>query len=395
MKKIFILSQWMEIDGVEASLLALLKELDYTKVSVDLFLTLHQGPWMKEIPTQVNLLPPNPTVIRYASSLQVHRQNNDRIAYLLTRFTIYLAAVWYRLICRQKIDEVGFEQIKYAVWASFLPRQLSDNHYDTALIFGGHPGFANRVNANRKIAWIHTDWAHHTPIHALAKRAFRSVDFIVNVSDMAKTNFDRIFPKQKDKSIVIENQLSPRWMRERSQAPLAPLPNTKGLHILSVGRLSAAKNFTRALEAARILKERGLEFLWTIVGDGEEALSLRHTIETLDIKSCVCLAGSTDNTAPYYRWCDLFVCTSDWEGKSVSVREAQIFATPTIITRYPTSASQLEDGVDGVIVDCTPEAVADAIFDLAHNPAKREAISLACKARDYANLREIDRILSF
>lgn len=394
MKRIFILSQWMEIDGVEASLLALLKELDYTQVSVDLFLTLHQGPWMKEIPTQVNLLPPNPAVIRYASSLQVHRQNNDRLAYLLTKFSVYLAAVWYRLICRRKIDEVGLEQIKYAVWASFLPKQLSDNHYDTALIFGGQPGFASRVNATRKIAWIHTDWAHHTPIHALAKRAFRSVDFFANVSDMAKANFDGMFPELRAKSIVIENQLSPKWMQERSNAPLPPLPNIGGLHILSVGRLSAAKNFTRALEAARILKERGLEFLWTIVGDGEEAQALRHTVEALGISGRVCLPGGTDNTAPYYRWCDLFVCTSDWEGKSVSVREAQIFAKPVIITRYPTSASQLEDNVDGVIVDCAPEAVADAILELAHNPAKREALSQACKTRDYANLKEIDRILS-
>ena len=38
------------------------------------------------------------------------------------------------------------------------------------------------------------------------------------------------------------------------------------------------------------------------------------------------------------------------KAKAVTVREAQILGKPVVITRFPTSSSQLEEGVDGIII---------------------------------------------
>lgn len=395
MKRLFILSQWMETDGVEASLLGLLKEFDYTQVSVDLFLTLHQGPWMREIPKEVYLLPPHPAVVRYASGLAPLRQRHAWLAYGLTQLSRYLAGFWYRLIRRQKVDEIGYEQIRYAVWAPFLPRWVSDRRYDLALIFGGPPGFSRRVHAPASAVWVHTDWAHYRPLPWLARRQFHAARRVVNVSEGAKAAFDRIcrLPSGTP-SVVVENLLSPSWAHARAEAGEKPQP-FEGLKILTVGRVSPPKNPPRALAAAQELKRRGLRFRWFFVGGGECLEGLRQLHAKSGLGDAFVITGPTDNPYPYYPWCDLYVCTSDWEGKSVSVREAQIFAKPTIITRYPTSGSQLEDGVDGLIVDRTPEAIADAIQALSNDPNRREALSAACRARDYANLCEIETILSW
>lgn len=393
MKRLFILSQWMEIDGVEASLLGLLKELDYSQVSVDLFLTLHRGPWMNEIPREVNLLPENRQVVRYASNLPQLRQERDWVGFFLTQLARYLAAIWYRVLCRRKVDSVGLEQVKTAVWSPLLPRWLSPESYDGALIFGGDPGFARRVRARMSAVWIHSDWSHYAPIVWLGKIGYRHIDKIVNVSQSAKEAFDKRYPSAHGRSVVVENLLSPRWMATRSAVrEIAPF---SGLKILSVGRLSAPKKISRAIAAAKLLKAQELRFQWRVVGDGEEAQMLQARIRQEDVGDVFLLEGATDNPMPYYPWCDIYVCTSDWEGKSVSVREAQIFAKPVIITRFPTASSQLEEDVDGLIAECTPESVAEKILLLTRDSALRARLSATCRQRDYANLKEIDKILAW
>ena len=393
MKRLFIFSQWMEIDGVEASLLGLLKELDYSQVSVDLFLTLHQGPWMSEIPREVNLLPEHPRVVLYASSLERLKREGHWGAFLLTQVARYLAAIWYRVFLRRKVDFVGYEQVKYAVWAPFLPKRLSQKRYDGALIFGGEAGFARRVRAKFSAVWIHNDWSHYAPIVWLGRFAYRHIDKIVNVSQSAKEAFDCRYPSARQRSVVVENLLSSKWMVARSL--VREIPAFSGLKILSVGRLSAQKRLSRAVAAAKLLKAQGLHFQWRVVGDGEEAKMLRNLIQQEKVEDVFFLEGATDNPMPYYPWCDFYVCTSDWEGKSVSVREAQIFAKPVVITRFPTASSQLEEGVDGLIAECTPESVAEKILTLAQDLPLRKRLSSTCRQRDYANRGEIDSILSW
>ena len=62
------------------------------------------------------------------------------------------------------------------------------------------------------------------------------------------------------------------------------------------------------------------------------------------------LAGKQMNPYPYIKACDIYVQPSRYEGKAVTVREAQILGKPVVITRFPTSSSQLEEGVDGIII---------------------------------------------
>ena len=59
-KRVFISVQYMEIGGVERSLLGLLDAFDYSRFDVDLFVYRHSGELMRFIPGQVNLLPEIP-----------------------------------------------------------------------------------------------------------------------------------------------------------------------------------------------------------------------------------------------------------------------------------------------------------------------------------------------
>ena len=97
--------------------------------------------------------------------------------------------------------------------------------------------------------------------------------------------------------------------------------------------------------------------------------------------------------APSFRMaCDLYVQPSRYEGKAVTVREAQLLSKPVVITNYATSGSQLEDGVDGVIVPMDNAGCAAGIATLLRDPARMRQLSENCKKRDYTNRAEVEKI---
>ena len=83
---------------------------------------------------------------------------------------------------------------------------------------------------------------------------------------------------------------------------------------------------------------------------------------------------------------------SRYEGKAVTVREAQLLGKPVIITDYATSGSQLEDGVDGVIVPMDNAGCAAGIAALLRDPARMQQLSKNCAKRDYTNSSEVEKI---
>ena len=115
-------------------------------------------------------------------------------------------------------------------------------------------------------------------------------------------------------------------------------------------------------------------------------------IVELGMQDRVIILGKKDNPYSYMRACDLYVQPSRYEGKAVSVREAQLLCKPVIITKYDTSDSQLEDGTDGIVVPMDNEGCASGIAALLRDPERMRQLSENCKKRDYTNSAEVEKI---
>ena len=76
------------------------------------------------------------------------------------------------------------------------------------------------------------------------------------------------------------------------------------------------------------------------------------------------LLGKKVNPYPYIKKCDIYCQPSRYEGKAVTVGEAQILAKPVVITNYPTAKSQVKDGFDGYITELSVEGIVDGIEKL-------------------------------
>ena len=65
---------------------------------------------------------------------------------------------------------------------------------------------------------------------------------------------------------------------------------------------------------------------------------------------------------------------------------------PVGISRYATSASQLEEGVDGIIVPMDNKGCAGELAALLQNPLKMKSLSETCLRRDYSNSNEAHKL---
>ena len=121
---------------------------------------------------------------------------------------------------------------------------------------------------------------------------------------------------------------------------------------------------------------------------------LRRQAEEAGITGHFHFLGMQDNPYPYIKACDLYVQPSRYEGNCVAVHEAQMLGKPVVITRYATSASQLEDGVDGVIVPMDNEGCANGIAALLRNTVKSDQLMKNCHIQNFSNACETQKLMN-
>ena len=102
--------------------------------------------------------------------------------------------------------------------------------------------------------------------------------------------------------------------------------------------------------------------------------------------------GKKSNPYPYIKGCDLYIQPSRYEGKAVTVREAQILHKPVVITNFATSASQLQDGYDGIIVPMKNEECAMKIVELLKDEKRMNQLIDNTYKNDYSNRQELEKL---
>ena len=65
---------------------------------------------------------------------------------------------------------------------------------------------------------------------------------------------------------------------------------------------------------------------------------------------------------------------------------------PVVITNYETAKSQLENGIDGIIVPLDNQKCAEGIFDLLKRNGLLDVLASNCQKRDYSNANEVEKI---
>ena len=375
--------QILELGGIERSLLGLLDAFDYNKYNVDLFLYGHHGPLMSLINENVNILP-----------------EVKELAYLRESFKVKLKnKCFYSAVLRLKDELISkFHMVNNdTTWAKVMRRCAPklQKHYDIALSFFRPFDFiVEKVDADIKVGWIHTDYTNAGEILEVLEKDYARMDYIAAVSDQCAETFNSIFPNLKNRVITIENVLSRDYInKEANRYDVSDEMLLDGsIKLLTVGRFSYPKKMEEIPEICRRIRESGLNVKWYLIGFGKEEQLIRQKIREENMEKYVVILGKKENPYPYIKACDIYLQPSRYEGKAVTVREAQILNKPVIITNYATSNSQLQDGIDGVIVPKDIAGCSKGIIQVVNDKRLQQRLIENTKIVDYTNSLEVEKI---
>lgn len=389
---ILIVMHYMKLGGAESALLGLLQAHNPQIADIDLFLYDHVGELMQYIPNTANLLP----------KVDSYSILERPISELLRKgfWGIALGRIAARFLSKQegkknkeKLDDISVYYYIAKYVNQFLPMINPDVEYDLAISFlQPHLYVLKKVRARKKLAWLHTDYSK-VFVSQKEESVWDQYDYIAAISVEVGNSFLKGFPKLESKIISIENILSSRFIRERSKERDVNLSG-RGIRLLTIGRYSYPKKLEEIPFLTAELLKTFPDLKWYIIGYGSsiEEKKILDSIDNAGVKGNVVLLGKQTNPYPYIKACDVYVQPSRYEGKSITVREAQILCKPVIVTAYPTASSQIQDGVDGVIVPLDVEMCANAMtFFLKNKEHQAEIVNYLSK-HDYGNENEIYKI---
>lgn len=172
------------------------------------------------------------------------------------------------------------------------------------------------------------------------------------------------------------------WFEDRS----TPL-------LVTVGRLTAAKNYTLLLEAFdRARQEQPMRLVF--LGDGEERKMLESKVSELGLGDDVSMPGYVENPWAYMAKADMFVLSSKWEGLPTVLVEALALGTKVVSTDCEYGPRELlKDGRLGWLCPSGDAAALAQTILLALNQKKKtvpteelEAFRLSVAVRRYKEL---------
>lgn len=390
--RIFIAMHYMELGGAESALLGLLQAHDPNKADIDLFLYDHVGELMQYIPASVYLMP----------KIEVYSMLERPISELLRKgyWGVALGRTLASFFAKQEkknnkenLDDISVYYYIAKFVNPFLPKINPSLEYDLAISFlQPHLYVLQKVRARKKLAWLHTDYSK-VFVSEKEEAVWSQYNYIAAISEEVGHSFVNRFPNLNSKIIPIENILSSKFIRERANEFENDLPGS-GFRLLTIGRYSYPKKLEDIPLLTVKIQNAFPDLKWYIIGYGNpiEEKKIQDNISKEGVQDSVVLLGKQTNPYPFIKACDVYVQPSRYEGKSITVREAQILCKPVIVTAYPTAPSQIQDGVDGVIVPLDIEQCAKAIISFLKDIEKQAKIVNYLSEHDYGNESEINKI---
>ena len=382
--KVLVVHMSLYNGGAERSLINFLNELSPERFEVDLLLFRTEGLFLPALPKHVRLLEtPEPIRSFYHNANSVLPRAKG------------LLGLWYRALSAgaTALAALGARgnanlrrQRRWRIYRRLIPPLPRTYDVAAAYLHGEISYYVmDKVSARRKLAWVHNDYDKTGQSPAIDRPYFEKFDRVASISALCVDKLRRAFPGLEEKFTEAPNLISQGAVRALSRAFCPEEFRKDAPCLLSVGRLSPQKASEMSVEAAAILKQRGVRFTWYLIGGGELRARVEALIEKHGLGNEVRLLGVKPNPYPYMAACDVYVQNSLYEGKSMVLDEAKILTKPIVVTNYPTVQDQIEADREGLVVPLTAQGVADGIQRMLADAALREGFTRYLAARDYGN----------
>jgi glycosyltransferase involved in cell wall biosynthesis len=388
-KQLLFVIDSLHVAGAEKSLVTLLGLLDYSKFSVDLILFGHGGELESFVPKEVQILKP----FKYSVFASLPLRTAILQGLKKANRRLLDARLKYSLAIRRK--KYTNPQKARVFWQTVSPViESNPKEYDVAISYAqGVPTFyvAEKVKAKKKLAWVNVSYRLDEKDKHYQEKFYEVYEKIVAVSQTTKEVFLETFPKYEEKMEVVYDIHNPAFMLQMAEVGEGYTDGFDGTRILTIGRLAYQKGYDVAIEACRLLKEKGIHFCWYVLGKGPLQKQLEEDIIKNGLEDHFILLGVKSNPYPFIKEADIYVQTSRFEGFGLAIAEARMLNIPVVTTEFDAVYQQMVNGRNGLVVKRDAGEVADAIQKLINDTTIRENITNYLKKEKKGNIEEIQK----
>ena len=395
MKRLLFVISNFNIGGPQKSLLALLDNIDYSVFDVDILIMQPNG-------SLVEFINQNAKVIEASKLVTAFTLPSENIFSWLRTILIQCGITAFGSAIKELIKGKSkrYENISVSrqhFWYKNHKhiKQLKAK-YDAAFgILGLSTYFiVDCVDAERKYHWIRSDTRilHHDV--NIDSYYFKKCTGFLSVSNDCAKIFEDMYAFSKGRIRTFYNYIPEKFYSSLPVDTARMQECNAKTKILTICRLDPFKGLEMAIDACKILKGKGFDICWFVLGDGKYRTEVERMIEENNLKGCFILLGFQYNTLAFINEADILVHPSRSEGKSNAVDEALFCCKPTIVTNYATATEVIDSGVNGVICNMNGESIADSIEKVISDNGFRDSLISACRIEKSAvNPNEVLRQL--
>lgn len=222
------------------------------------------------------------------------------------------------------------------------------------------------------------------------RTALNRVDRIIVLGELLRNQFSFLSSKYGPEIVVVPNGLPIDAISiGEHKAILLGEP----LKLLYLSNMILSKGYLQVLEACKILKNKKINFTCDFAGEfmstGSTSDSMGPNfardhffdlIKEYKLTNNVCFHGVVRGNEKQKLFLDahIFLLPTQYsgEGQPISIIEALSYGMPVVATRFRGIPEQVEDGLDGILIDTpNPVNIAGAIEQITHNHDRFEAMS--------------------
>ena len=346
-KSILFAANYMNLGGVEKSLLSLMKALPADEFDIHLALMNGGGALFDKIPDNVTIHFIRPygdamTFLDHPVKETLRRLKKKEYRKALKDFAAY---------CSAKMR--GTLHPLYA----YLMRddhELTDTEFDLAVNYAGPSEMLDyyivrHIRAKHKALWIHFDLNHVFDRKKSSRMTHGDYDRVFCVSEDSLRIYRKRYPQFADKAELFPNIIDGEEVMTLAEAPGIFTQLTGAINLVTVGRLEHIKGQDIALRALALLPPH---YHWHFVGGDTcgEAEKLNALSRRLDVDSRAHFHGMQPNPYPFMKGADIYVQPSRSEGSPLTLAEIKLFGIPIVTTPFVSAPQLLQDCCERTVI---------------------------------------------
>lgn len=371
-KKVLFVVHQLNYGGVQKAAISALNAIDYSKNEVTLYVRKNRIQLLDDVNENI-------------SQVIV---NEDKTHYYRKLYVVWWM-IWEYLgkaLRLKELEEKSHEKIVEYInqkQMEFEKRSYfrDDVEYDIAIAYiqGYTAKFvAQYIKAKKKVLFYHLSVDEK---HSLHEKVFPFFDCIIGVNKNIQKMLCGLYPENATNISFIDNYVDVEPIKANAQDYDIERKD-RDIVLCSCGRISSEKGFDLAVEAAEILKQKGISFLWYFVGDGAEREKIESMIEQKGLTENIQITGMLGNPYPYIAGCDIYVQPSYEESFGLTIAEAKILCKPIVSTQTVGGNLQIQHENSGILTEISGQAIADGILRYIQKPE--------LKSKVIKNLGDID-----